>query len=249
MFWNIWSIINVEKLSNVLQIFHDNEIEVACICETWFDAKNGKFTTSIKDAGFEIVHAHREDKRGGGTAIIYRNTLDIKPGEASTCLYLSFEFPYVILTSGSSKILLACIYSQQEVSSKTFCEELEKFVDGIFHKGDILILVGDFNVWVDIEEDRDRKRLLTLMNAYGFNQLIQEPTHRNGHTLDHIYANKFQMDLKYRVVNGTFDLLLIITQSLLTYLRRKLQVLGALKISTSTLSNQIFSKYFRRWMC
>ena len=60
---NVWLILNEEKLSNVLQIFDDNEIQVACICETWFDAKNGKFTTSIKDAGFKIIHAHREDQQ------------------------------------------------------------------------------------------------------------------------------------------------------------------------------------------
>ena len=205
MCWNVWSILNEEKLSNVLQILDDNEIQVACICETWFDTKHGKFTTIIKDAGFEIVHAHREDQRGGGTAIIYRHTLNVKPGETSTSLFLSFEFSYVTFASERSKILLACIYRQQEVSCKIFCEELEKFIDGIFHKGDMLILVGDFNVWVDKEDDRDRKRLLTLMNAYGFTQLIQEPTHRNGHTLDHIYANNSQIELKYRVINGTFD--------------------------------------------
>ena len=100
------------------------------------------FTTSIKDAGFEIVHAHREDQRGGGTAIIYTHTLNVKPGEISTSLFLSFEFSYVTFTSEKSKILLACIYRQQEVSCKIFCEELEKFIDGIFHKGDMLILVG-----------------------------------------------------------------------------------------------------------
>ena len=28
-----------------------------------------------------------------------------------------------------------------------------------------------------IEEDRDAKKLLSVMNAYGFTQLIEEPTH------------------------------------------------------------------------
>ena len=33
----------------------------------------------------------------------------------------------------------------------------------IFHRGNILILMGDFNVWVDMKEDRDKNKLLALM--------------------------------------------------------------------------------------
>ena len=35
--WNVLSILNENKLSNVLQFIEDNNIQVACICETWFD--------------------------------------------------------------------------------------------------------------------------------------------------------------------------------------------------------------------
>ena len=72
MCWNVWSILNDEKLSNYLQVLEDNNIMIACITETWFDSKEGKFTATIKNAGFEITHAHRENKRGGGVAIIYK---------------------------------------------------------------------------------------------------------------------------------------------------------------------------------
>ena len=43
---------------------------IACVTETWFDSKEGKFTATIKKAGFEITHAYRENKRGGGVAIM-----------------------------------------------------------------------------------------------------------------------------------------------------------------------------------
>ena len=77
MSWNVCSILNENKLKNVLQIFEDNNIDIACISETWFDSSNGKFTSTIKEAGFNIVHDHREDKRGGGSAVIYKNTLKL----------------------------------------------------------------------------------------------------------------------------------------------------------------------------
>ena len=70
MVWNVWSILNPVKLRNVLQILEDNDIQIACITETWFDADKGTFTSTIKDEGYKILHSPRTDKRGGGIAII-----------------------------------------------------------------------------------------------------------------------------------------------------------------------------------
>ena len=71
--------------------------------------------------------------------------------------YMSFEFSFLILTTSRSRILLVSIYRKQEHSCNIFCDELEKFIEGIFHKGDTILLVGDFNVWVDVKDDRDAK--------------------------------------------------------------------------------------------
>ena len=58
--WNVWSMMNEEKRSNILQVLEDNNIKIACITETWFNSKNGKFTASIREAGFELIHDYRE---------------------------------------------------------------------------------------------------------------------------------------------------------------------------------------------
>ena len=60
MIWNLRSLLNEIKLQSVLQIFEDNDIHIAYLCETWFESINGTFTAAIKDAGYEIVHFHRE---------------------------------------------------------------------------------------------------------------------------------------------------------------------------------------------
>ena len=78
--WNVRSILNDEKRNNVLQVLEDYQIQIACITETWFDSKNGKFTADIKEAGYELAHDFRDGQRGGGTAILYKNNLNVKPG-------------------------------------------------------------------------------------------------------------------------------------------------------------------------
>ena len=131
--WNVWSILNEEKLRNVLQIFEDNNIQIGCITETWFDSEKGKFTGIIKEAGYGIKHSYREDKRGGGTAIIYKENLKVKPGQASSSKYQSFEYTYVFLKKQKLKILLLCIYRKQEIPFATFCGEFEAFFDELSH--------------------------------------------------------------------------------------------------------------------
>ena len=203
MCWNVWSMLSEEKCSNVLQVLMDNDIQVACISETWFDSKNGTFTNSIKTLGFELIHGYREDQRGGGTAILYKNTLKVKPGEASSTKYTSFEFSYLTLNNSASKILLGCIYRKKEQPCSLFVDELETFIDEIFQKGDTIIIVGDFNVWVDVQEDKEAIMLLNLMNGYGLTQLIHESTHRGGHTLDHVYVNQCQVSINCEVISDS----------------------------------------------
>ena len=186
---------NEEKLNNVLQVFEDNEIHIGCITETWFDAQKGKFTATIKESGYNLFHSNREDKRGGGTAILYKNNLKVKPGKASSKMYQSFEFTYVYLRNHFKKILLLCLYRRQEVSCKEFCSEFEKFFDDISGSAEVLIVVGDFNVWFEVEGDKDAKKLRT--------ECLWT---RNGHILDHIYINDSQTEFKHSVQEGTFGI-------------------------------------------
>ena len=207
MSWNVWSILNDNKLNNFLLVLQDNDIMIACISETWFDSNNGKFTATIKNAAFDIIHAYREKKRGGGSAIIYKKTLQGKPGEASSSKYSSFEYSYMLFdTDTRSKTLIVSLYRKQEINCKVFCHELEGLMSSIFNKADVVILTGDFNVWGEITDNTDNIGLLHLMNSYGLSQLVNEPTHRSGHTLDHLYVNRCQINISAEVVNGTFGI-------------------------------------------
>ena len=66
-----------------------------------------------------------------------------------------------------------------------------------------MLIVGDFNVWDDIVDDANARQLRTLMNAYGLSQQVDEQTHREGHTLDHLYINESQLTIGNQVVSDT----------------------------------------------
>ena len=168
LIWNVWSVANSEKLNNLLQIMDDKQVGIACITETWFDRKTGPFSKTIRDSGFDIHHAFRDDKRGGGTAIIYRMDLSVKKGEASSSDFSSFEYCYVTLTLNlGRKLMIVSLYRKQQITFKLFYEELSSFMDEIMTRVHCVLIVGDFNVWAEEEQDNDSTILLDLMNSFG----------------------------------------------------------------------------------
>ena len=200
--WNVWSIANEEKLVNLLQIIDDLNISIACITETWFDREKGKFSKTIKDAGFKLNHAFRKDKRGGGCAILYKKNLTVKNGNFSSSEFISFEYASITMTlKAGHKLVIVCIYRKQEIQFSQFDNELDSLMNRFISGGNMLCVVGDFNVWVDEEGNTDAASLLDRMSSYGLIQNINEPTHREGHTLDHIYINPYQITFSHTVVN------------------------------------------------
>ena len=183
----------------MLQYMEDNDISIACLSETWFDAQEERFTARIKEAGYEVDHANRDKKRGGGVAMLHKKLVRMKYGEGSTTKYESFEFTYGIIRTTSYKMMLVCVYRLQELSCELFCKEMENFIEAIFHKADLMIVVGDFNIWLELRSNPDTKRFTSLMNAHGFTQTVDEPTHDEGHTLDNVYANESQIKLGVKV--------------------------------------------------
>ena len=160
----------------------------------------------IKESQYELHHDVRGKKRGGGVAIMYKKHLAVKEGCASCSQYLSFEYAYIFITFHSNRrIVLAFVYRKQEVPFNSFCDEIQVFLEKIMFKGDALLLVGDFNVWVDVEDDINAKHMRTVMNALGLNQQVVGPTHRGGHKLDQIYVNEFQLDIKHLVMKETSE--------------------------------------------
>ena len=110
---------------------------------------------------------------------MYKKHLNVKEGVASCSEHSSFAYAYIILTLHSKKrLVLVCIYRKQEVPFTHFYDEIASFLEKMVFKGDALMLVGDFNLWVELEDDTNVNKLLTLMSAHGLNQRVLEHTEK-----------------------------------------------------------------------
>ena len=103
-------------------------------------------------------------------------------------------------------VMLTNVYRKQEIPMNMFIEEFTKPMDKATEKCDTIIAAGDFNLWAEDTNNTDFARFRTLMNSYGLSQKVDEITHRNGHILDHIYSNEYQIDLSINVCNDTYGL-------------------------------------------
>ena len=73
--WNVRSLNN--KINQVMNFLVDNNIIILFVTETWLTDQNNNTTAQIKDHGYKIHHSHRSSRPGGGTALIYKNTVQL----------------------------------------------------------------------------------------------------------------------------------------------------------------------------
>ena len=175
-----------------INLLYDNQVDVAFVTETWLSDERGTITSIIREAGYEIAHSYRS-KRGGGVAIIYKPNINMKT-DVKIKNYESFMYKNIIL-NGKVKINLACIYRLQEISESQFLLDLEDFLSVHSLKSDSLILTGDFNLWYEDTNSKYVKKLADLTSSFGLSQFVTGPTHKLGHSIDLVFANKFEFDL------------------------------------------------------
>ena len=74
----------------------------------------------------------------------------------------------------------------------TFLTEFSDLMESTILSKEPLIVVGDYNIHVDVPNDTDALKLLDLLESLGLEQHVTEPTHIHGHTLDLVMTRKIE---------------------------------------------------------
>ncbi|ESN91542.1 hypothetical protein HELRODRAFT_165595 [Helobdella robusta] len=98
---------------------------------------------------------------------------------------LTFEAIVVILTVGKVNVVLFAIYRPgSQLVSKAFFQELTSILENIMLLSDHVILLGDLNVHVERNDNVNAKLLSNVFDMFSMQNVIKEPTHMHGGTLD-----------------------------------------------------------------
>ena len=207
--WNVRSINGSNKLHSFINYIEDHNADICCLTETWFKSRNGIHTKAIDDIGYKIIPSIRENNSsynsGGGTAILYKKDLKVCKSFASSSAFSSFEYSFIKLRYLKQNMIITCIYRPDVISISTFCNELDELLQCLLEQCHILLVTGDFNVWAERKNDNKTKKVLDVLKSFGLSQLIHEPTHICGHTLDLLLVNKHQLKPDYKVINDSLD--------------------------------------------
>ena len=168
-----------------MSYLQDHNISISFISETWLTENHNSVTAIIKSYGYNLIHEPRSDDtktRGGGVAIIFHNCLNLTP--VYTKKEGSFESVSAKFRDDSGvNVCCTCIYRTGPVNDLFFCE-FDDFLGNLFIKYTKFIICGDINIHLDKKNEANSVKFLELISSYGLYQLVDEPTHKSGHTLD-----------------------------------------------------------------
>ena len=184
----------VNKIHTVLQVLSDEDIDIACVQETWLSSESSVTTSIIKQAGYNISHVFRNEKRGAGVAILWKEKFkSFKQNcKVQPKTYLSLQHQCAVFNF-NPKLIIISIYRLQEIPFTVFLKELDSLINDHFNLTHSLILIGDFNAHFERHELHDTVLLSDLTSSFGLSQLISGPTHKAGHTLDLVFLNNFEL--------------------------------------------------------
>ena len=151
--------------------------------------KDHKLNSMFQIEGFQDPYRKDNDLNGGGGIIVYvRNGINAKRREDLKINNLSCIWLEISQNKGKS-FLIGNMYRPPD-SKIEYCDRFEDMIEHVSEEGKEIILLGDFNKNLSVDNlDREWQNL-TL--SLGLTQLISQPTRvtPNSKTLiDHIYTS------------------------------------------------------------
>ncbi len=205
-FWNAQSV--RKKASLVNDYTKSNKIDIYCIAESWIKKHHGKTISDLESIGTKVLLNPREGRTGGGTCCIHKKQLDITL--IDTEKRKTFEHMELKLNIQSTLVTILIVYRPESSKKKRysmdeFFTEFANFMTEYYLLKHEVIIVGDFNFHVNKSNDGKAKRFLELIKLFSFKNIITEPTHKDGNTLDLILIRENSILLNHKVDEQNSD--------------------------------------------
>ena len=147
--------------------------------------------TVLNNDNLKLANVNRIGRKGGGIALIYCNNLKVRHLEDAN--WMSFEYAIWGLQHKGIKMTIIVIYRPpfSTINQPTIQSFFEEFTDWMATKSNEysnIIVLGDFNIHINNDQDVDANRFKDIMEALGLQQHVSFSTHRCSNTLDHIYT-------------------------------------------------------------
>lgn len=179
--------------------------DVLIITETWVkedgNKKPDQVLQELLTEDYRFFQFTRENKIGGGVAILFLRTFEGKKMDWSSVNPKHFEYVAAELKrDGDQPVLVIGVYrpsAHTSTTRKEFDEYLVEF-ESLLQEASIkfngcIILAGDFNIWFDENLNQKQTHFMNLLKKYNFEQHVKGPTNNHGHTLDLVFSRNVEV--------------------------------------------------------
>ena len=129
---NACSIVNKSAL--FVDYINECKADLCEITETWLSDNDSAVCHEITPPSYKLFHCPRSDRRGGGTALLFRDNINVCKLESGS--RSSFEFSEYLVSTGSLRIRLVIIYrppysTNHPVTVNSFIDEFSEYLESV----------------------------------------------------------------------------------------------------------------------
>ena len=180
-----------EKRIAVYDFISEYNVDILLLQETWFKDKGDEGKISELTPNGFITKSHPRSNRGGGLAVVYRNTLSkyIKIKTKFPFSHTSFECMQISLNLPTRSLHLwnmyrTCPSQKNKLKDEDFFTEFSDLLNIANTTSNPTLIIGDFNFHFNKPNLPITQKLNNLLDTYGLSQSVSKPTHKLGNILD-----------------------------------------------------------------
>ena len=187
----------------------ENRIEACIVTETWLSDGDDIWisTSDFTKHNYNIAASNRQSRRGDGLALIYKTTQNIQVLEKG--MARSFEYAIWKLTTQSTSITTITVYhplysEKNLITNVMFIDDITEFLAEAQSQHQNIIVAGDFNMYINNQDDPEANILMDTMTALGLQQHTNFITHHSGNTLHLIFTEIIMRKKVLKCTPGPF---------------------------------------------
>ena len=140
-----------------MEHLQDADCDICFVQETFLRDGDRAKLEEIREYGWNIISDPRKHRSGGGIAMLYRNTFELKSNNKVT-KYKSFQVMESLMNTDQGIIRLINVYrppytKKARHTECTFLEEFENYLEDLSMKAGSPIIAGDFNFHMERPDD------------------------------------------------------------------------------------------------
>ena len=190
-------LLNAQSIKNkeleIRDAIFELKADLAIVTETWLKDSDNVWVEccELNKDGLKMDVVNRSERPGGGIAIIHKRNIKVKTSKAGNAR--SFEYAVWKVQFKDITVTILAIYRPpysdvNRVTVNMFLEDFSKFLPDFITDEQNVIIMGDFNIHINDETDRNAQAFKELIDGLGLEQHVTSATHKAGNILDHLYT-------------------------------------------------------------